>query len=464
MTIWPPRKSELTRPVYRSLANALLGAIEKGIFTKGDRLPTHRDLAYELGISIQTVSRAYEELIRIGAIAGEIGRGSYVLGSHTDSKTPHFYLPAEQRRELIDLSILKPVCEQVHIDAMRSALRALSDNLPADVVQSFRPSSSRRDYLVQAQKWLKICGLDTPAESILLTNGSTASMTVALMTAARSGDHIVTEEFGHHTLKPLTSYLGMKLSGCATDGEGLVPDELERFCLTHHPKALYIMPDGLNPKARIMGLSRRKEIAAITRKYDVTIIENDAWGPVQNDRIIPIAGLAPERTLYFTGFSKCIMPGLRSGYLVIPDTLVAAAKNRHLVTNWMATAISMEIVTRLIAEGTALELLEWQKTALAQRNKVAKEQLEGVRYLSSPNGLHIWLPLPEAWSEDLFVAQLRENGVAVGPGSAFAVETGNVANAVRVCLGPTTVEELEAGLSIIRNLHSRQPILESLNL
>lgn len=464
MTIWPPKRSDLTRPVYRSLANALLRAIENGDFTQGDRLPTHRELAFDLDISIQTVSRAYEELIRIGAIAGEVGRGSYVLGSQSDTKTSHFYLPAEQRNKLIDFSILKPVCEQIHIDAMRSALRDLSDNLPADVVLSFRPAATRHPYLEQARNWLRVCGLDVGLESILLTNGSTASMTVALMTAARAGDHIVTEEFGHHTLRPLTGYLGLKLSGCATDDEGIVPEELERFCLIHHPKVLYTMPDGLNPKARIMGLSRRKDLAALARKYDFTIIENDAWGPVQPDRIPPIARLAPERTLYFTGLSKCIMPGLRAGYLVLPESLAAAARNRHLVTNWMATAMSMEIAARWIADGTATDLLAWQKSALAARNRLVSEHLADVEYLASPHGMHVWLPLPEWWGEEAFVAQLRENGVAVGPGSAFAIDSGRVANAVRICLGPTSQGELANGLSALRSLLLRQPDLESINL
>lgn len=464
MTIWPPKKSELTRPVYRSLANALLRAIENGDFTIGDRLPTHRDLAYDLDISIQTVSRAYVELIRVGAIAGEVGRGSYVLGSQSDTKTSHFYLPADQRNKLIDFSILKPVCEQIHIDAMRAALCNLSDNLPADVVLSFRPTATRHPYLEQAKNWLQICGLDTAANSILLTNGSTASMTVALMTAARPGDHIVTEDFGHHTLRPLTGYLGLKLSGCATDEEGLVPEELERFCLAHHPNALYTMPDGLNPKARIMGLSRRKDIAELARKYDFTIIENDAWGPIQPDRLPPIASLAPDRVLYFTGLSKCIMPGLRTGYLVMPESLAAAARNRHLVTNWMATAMSVEIATRWIADGTAVKLLEWQKTALATRNSLVARHFSNVDYLASPHGMHIWLPLPQYWGEEAFVAQLRENGVAVGPGSAFAVDAGKVANAVRICLGPTSQEELVNGLSVVRSLLMRQPDLDSIHL
>jgi DNA-binding GntR family transcriptional regulator len=75
MTIWPRPRSPTA---YRSLAQALMRAIDAGEVKAGDRLPTHRDLAYRLGLSVQTVSRAYEELTRLDIIAGEVGRGTFV--------------------------------------------------------------------------------------------------------------------------------------------------------------------------------------------------------------------------------------------------------------------------------------------------------------------------------------------------------------------------------------------------
>jgi DNA-binding transcriptional MocR family regulator len=56
----------------------------------------------------------------------------------------------------------------------------------------------------------------------------------------------------------------------------------------------------------------------------VLILENDSGGPLAPGRPKPIAALAPERSFYLTGFSKCLMPGLRYGYLVVPETLAAA--------------------------------------------------------------------------------------------------------------------------------------------
>lgn len=457
MTIWPPKKGDLTRPAYRSLAKCVLRAIEAGDLTGGDRLPPQRELAYDLGLSVQTVSRAYEDLIRVGAVTGEVGRGTFVNGRQSDTRSPHFYLPVNQRETLIDLSALKPVCDQIHIDHMRKALERLSVNLPADTVYSFRPTAASHYYREMAVRWLERCGVMPPRESILLTNGNTSAMTVALMTAAKHGEIVATEEIGHHTLKPLCSYLGLRLKGLAIDREGILPGSLDRLCATQSVKALYVMPSGLNPTATMMGARRREELVALCRKHDILIIESDAWGPIQPERLPPLATLAPERSFYFTSLTKCLMPGMRIGFLVAPEILREAAKNRHLVTNWTATSLMLDIAAHWIEDGIAAELLDWQKAALAKRNRIAAEQLASVSHYSSGGGMHVWLPLPRHWDEAAFVEQARKSGVAVAPGSYFSSTDSHTTPAVRLCLGAVSEDDLALGLRIVCRILDQQP-------
>ena len=455
MTIWPPRPEDLKRPAYRSLAECVIRAIEEGELRGGDRLPTHRNLAYDLDLSVQTVSRAYDELIRRGFIAGEVGRGTFVRSERSDSRTP--FLPESQRGEIVDCSMLKPVFEALHQEVMSDALSALSVDMPSSVISSFRPSRLLQRYRESALKWLRLCGLRMQSQSLLLTNGNTSAMTISLMTAANPGDLVVTEELGHHTLKPLARYLGLRLRGLAIDEEGIIPSAFAQACDREIVKALFVMPTGLAPKASTMSEQRRSDLVAIARERDVLIIENDAWGPVQTKRPLPIAALAPERTFYFTSLTKCVMPGLRYGFLVVPETFEAAAANRHLVTNWMVTAIMAEIGSRWISDGTAERMLDWQRKALGRRNRLVARIFSGIPYHGSENGMHIWLPLPQSWTEEEFVAHASRSGVAVGPGSSFAVSEVSVEPGVRICLGAETIQDLERGLTIICRLLRSQP-------
>jgi len=455
MSIWPPAPDSLKRPAYRALAERVIQAVEAGELKGGDQLPTHRKLAFDLRLSVQTVSRAYEELIRRGTIVGEVGRGTFVRAGPAETRTP--FLPEVERDTLIDCSVLKPVCGQIHMEHMQRALARLSANLPQTAVFSFRPNKALRNCRPASISWLARCGMKTGPEEVLLTNGSTSAMTIALMTAANPGDLVVTERLGHHTLKLLAQYLGLRLKGLEIDAEGIIPDDFEQVCAANSVKALYVMPSGLNPTAGMMSLERRQALCAVARKHDVLIIENDAWGPLQPNRPAPISALARERTFYFTSFTKCIMPGLRTGYLVVPETFASAAANRHLVTNWMATPMIAEIAAHWVEDGTAAALLDWQMDALGERNAMAARLLGDIDFRASPNGLHIWLPLPRAWSEEAFVNHARLHDVAVAPGSAFAISEPVRHPAVRICLGEPSAVMLERGLDVIARLARSHP-------
>lgn len=450
MTIWRPRKDDIVRPAYRSLARLMAEAIDTGKLEPGARLPTHRALAFDLGLSLQTVSRAYDELTRLGLIVGEVGRGSFVRGPQRDAQMPWHRLPGGDG--VIDFSMLVPVTGEIHVRRMSETLAELSGDLPLNTIFSFRPRATLERHVAHASTWIASGGVDAHPARIVPTNGNTSAMSLALQTVTVPGDLVVTEELGHHTLTSLTSVLGLRLHGLAIDEEGIVPDAFEAACRAEQVKALYLMPTGLGPTCAVMGEARRAEIIEIADRHQVWIIENDAWGPIEPDRPPSFATLAPERTLYFTGLSKCLVPGLRIGWLVVPDTLITTARTRHLVTNWMATPLISEIASRWIADGTAANLLGWQRKKLALRNRIVRERLSGFAFRSMPHGLHVWLPLPGTWNEQAFVEHARGEGVAVAGAVNFRTGPHTPPAAIRICLGAGTEKELAQGIGTIARL------------
>jgi len=449
MTLWRPDPALIRRPAYLSLADQFARAIHDGRLENGERLPTHRALADELKLSVQTVSRAYEELIRRGLVAGEVGRGSFVQTQRREPDPP--YLP-ERPGEVIDLSILKPVCEPMHLERLKQALGWLADALPTSSALSFRPNTVFPRHRAVGADWLKTCGLEVSPQNITVTNGATGGMTVALMSVAPPGSTVATEAIGHHTLVPLARYLGFNLVGLPIDDDGILPDALDDACRHSDIRAMFVQPSVINPTATLMGSVRRAQLAEVARRHDIAIIENDVLGPLVEERAPPLAHFAPERTLYVTSFSKITVPGLRIGYLAAPDRYVAAVANRHLVSNWMATPMVAEIATKWVADGTAMELVRWQRHAVRRRLDIAAEVLAGVTFRAHRDGLHLWLPLSDDRSEEGFVAQARLQGVAIAPGASFRISEAPWHPAVRISLGSTTESELRAGLGVVTRL------------
>src|SRR5215468_4326993 len=109
MTNWNPDLSGRGGPRYRAIADALAEDVRGGRLAAGTRLPTHRDLAWRLKMTIGTISRAYAEAERRGLISGEVGRGTYVRPPAGGALGMPDDIPGDPRDpNFIDLSINRP--------------------------------------------------------------------------------------------------------------------------------------------------------------------------------------------------------------------------------------------------------------------------------------------------------------------------------------------------------------------
>lgn len=449
MTNWVPSAASLSRPAYLSLAEQFARAIESGELASGSRLMPHRKLADQLGLSVQTVSRAYEELTRRGLVQGEIGRGSFVLGPGTEARQP--YLP-ERQGEMIDLSILKPVVDVMHMDRMREGFAWLAENMAVSSALSFRPNVVMPHHRIIAAGWLNRLGVEADSTGVMLTNGVTPALTTAIMSVVPPGSGLAAESLTHHTLRPLCTYLGVHLEGVVMDVHGMSPAALDEVARKGLIRAVYLQPNVINPPAGMMPEERRAELAEVARRYDLAIIENDVLNIMIPDRAPAIARIAPERTLYICGFTKITVPGLRLAYLYAPPRHATAVANRHLVASWMATAPMADLLSHWIKDGTVVELAERQAAALAERHAIAAEALGGWMPACHPNSMHLWINIPEAWTEEMFVAHGRLLHVAVAPGSAFSASEKGKTQAVRIALGSAKPDDLRRGLTTIADM------------
>lgn len=456
MTNWHPDSKLLSRPAYLSLAEQFMRAIESGVLAAGARLPPHRKLADELGLSVQTVSRAYEELIRRNLVSGEIGRGSFVLGPGQEARQP--YLP-ERPGEVIDLSILKPAVGPIQVARMREGFAWLAENMSSAAALSFRPNTVMPRHRAVAAAWLARGGIVADPAGISITNGATPAISAALMSVVPPGSGLAAEALTHHMLMPLCSYLGIHLEGVAIDEQGMVPSALDEIARKGMIRCIFLQPSVINPQASLMGLARREALIEVARRYDLAIVENDILNVLIEDRPSPIAALAPDRTLHINGFTKITMPGLRLAYLAAPARYATAVANRHLVANWMATPPMVELLDHWIGNGTVDDLVAVQRAALNERHAICRAILPGAASCLHPQSLHLWLQLPDNWTEDAFVAQVRQRGVAVAAGSAFRATEKGRREAVRISLGSTSSDELQHGLRVIAAVLGEEPEL-----
>ncbi|MGE0240653.1 MAG: PLP-dependent aminotransferase family protein [Parvibaculaceae bacterium] len=455
--MWVPDYKTRPGRIYVALADAMADDIASGRLRPGEKLPTHRELAWHLQLSVSTVSKAYALAARRHLIGGEVGRGTFVTSRPSDIARLE---PNRAQSDRIDLTFNCPVQLPAQETALASALRDIagSERLPL-LMPYHRDWIGMPEHRQAASAWLARRGAHARADDIVVVNGGQQAMSVILSALLEPGEIVAAEEMTDPGIKFLAANRHLTLKGLPIDAQGLIPEAFEAACRGGPLRALICCPNHQSPTLAVMPVERRQAIAAIAMKHDVLVIEDDVYGCFVESALPSIASFAPEQSYYVTSLSKIVCPGLRIGYIATPP-----GRARDLIpglgaTTWMASSLSAEIAYRWIESGTADRLAQAQRDELRRRQALAAEILAGQSFRSLPTGLHLWLDLPEAWRAESFVAQLRAQGVAVTPAEAFAVGHGLSRHAIRVSLGGATPSrsELQKGLEILADLLRGRP-------
>jgi DNA-binding transcriptional MocR family regulator len=444
VTMWVPRIEGRGVARYLSIVESLAEDVAAGVLKPGTRLPTHRDLADRLGVTVGTVSRAYAEASRRGLISGEVGRGTFIRARPiTDPRVPY------PEPGLINLSQNHPP----HLDggphrlAIEKTLLALVRQEDLARVLDYPADGGNAADREAGASWIGRSGLAARPEDVLVCSGSQHGIVTVLATIMKPGDVLLTDELTYPGLKSVAGLLHLRLQGVAFDEEGMRPEAFEEACRGSSARAVYLVPTIHNPTAYVMPEGRRREIARIARAHGVAIVEDDIHALLAERRPAPVASFAPEIGYYLSSTSKTLAPGLRISFVLGPAGMFERLASSLRATTWAAPPLMAALASAWIRDGTADALVADRRREAVARQARARALLGGARYEAHPSGYYVWLHLPAPWRSDTFTAEMRARGVAVTPAEAFVVGRGTVPHAVRLCLGAARDRaELERGL------------------
>ncbi len=452
MTIWHPDLDNKAGPKYRLIVEAIGEGIADGTLKTQERLPTQRKLADQLGISLNTVSRAYAEAVKKGFLCGEVGRGTYV---RTGGPLPAQVPPIGMLRPVdgpIDFTLNLPAAGQSAL-ALADTLGHLQGSADLSRYLDYHTATDSTRHTEAAAAWIGRLGLDVSSDKVILTNGAQHALMVAMLAVMRPGDALLTETLTYAPIKVLAQHLGIELLPVAMDEGGLSAVALEEACRSSAAKVLYCLPTLHTPTTITMDADRRREITEIAIKHDLSIIEDDVFGFMPECRPAPLASFAPEHTLFITSVSKCLAPGLRVGYLCAPSRFCQALRAAVNLSCWMPPPLMAEIASIWIEEGTADRLNEFQRSESRARQHMARRILAGSNLRADPFGFHLWLKLPSHWRANAFRVAAERQGVKLLTGETFTVAQADAPHAVRLCLShELTRGRVVEGLEIVAAL------------
>ncbi len=456
MTMWLPNLASRPGPRYVALAEALARDVASGTLAEGTRLPPQRDLAFRLGVTVGTVSRAFALAAERGLISGEVGRGTYVRARRTAASRPDPVNDGDDP-DLIKLTVNAPP-DPSYRTLLAEGLSELAGAGGLQGLFAYTPKRGFADHRAAAAAWIGRVGIEASPEQIVITGGAHQAIVTVFAALARPGEPILVEALTYAGVYHVAERLGLSLQGLPLDDQGLLPEAVEQAARGGQARLLFLNPTAHNPTTATMSQARREAIVASARRHDLIIIEDDVYGQLPEHRPPPIAALAPERTIYISSASKSFAPGLRLGIVASPEALqqrIADAQHDLFLT---CPPLMAELFRHWLGNGMADRLAKRQRIEAAARQELAKDLLGAYPYRAQPTSYHIWVPLPPPWRTAGFVAALRERGVAVDPGSAFAVDPANAPHAVRVSLSAAASRErLARALTVLADTLAAAP-------
>lgn len=455
MTHWFPDISGRTGPRYRAIAEAIADDIQAGRLSVGTRLPTHRDLAWRLGVTVGTVTRAYKEVTARGLVDGEIGRGTFVR----DPRTHGWGRNTDSEPAPVDMGLNFPTEMAESEAALRATLAEILAD-PRDLrLASYDANGGRRGHRAAMAEWISGFGVAASAETTLISAGAQHAISTALQALTEPGDVVLCDPLTHPGFISVASALRLRTVGVDWDSDGMAPDALDAAIRHHRPKALFVIPTVHNPTSLTFAEARRRDLARVIEHHGLPVVEDDLYRAYGDGEVpAPLAAHAPDLVVYLTSASKHLSPGMRVGALHMPPRLRARGRAAIRDTIWMATPLTVEVVVRWLADGTADRLCAGKRRAQIARAAEARRILGPLVTIHAEASPHAWLRVPDTWDGTDPAAALLEHGVVTTAGDVFATVPGAGRGRIRLALGrPERHDDTVAGLKIVAETLHRGP-------
>lgn len=433
-TAWLRPLSPSAGPRYKQIVTQVVEAINDGVLQPGDRLPAQRELAAWLAVDLTTVTRAYTDIRHRGLLQAASGRGSFIA------------LPQPIQTHL-DLSMNIPPGNDRLLPLIGDAIMRLQLGADATSLMGYHPGAGEPAERAAGALWLAPLLGPIDSARVVVSSGAQAAICALLVLLTQPGEVIVADELTYPGFIAAARQLGRNVVVIAGDEQGILPEALYQACRQHDAKVVYLNPTIHNPTAVTLSLQRREEIARLARDNGWMLIEDDPYGLLPEQPVTPLSTLAPANTWYISTLSKCLTPGLRIAWIVVPtgttcEPLAHALRSLILVASPLMSAV----VTDWIHSGIAADLLGQLREENRQRQQLVSALLD-YPVQAHPYGLHFWLTLPPHWDPYSLVSTASRAGLGIAPSHVFSPEARGP-GAVRISLGGARDRrQLQQGLS-----------------
>ncbi|MFF5766032.1 MocR-like pyridoxine biosynthesis transcription factor PdxR [Streptomyces tanashiensis] len=403
----------------RALQEALRGAVRSGRLPAGTRLPSTRELAADLGVSRGLVTEAYEQLTAEGYLRSDRGAGTWVGGAARAAVRGARDLSAGAPGVRVDFRPGTPDLSLFPRSAWAAAQRSVLAALPHAALGYPDPRGLPALREALAALLTRRRGVVADPERLVVCSGvAQASTLLGFVLHARGLRRIGIEDPGSPEHGRLFASTGMETVWLPLDEEGLRPGPLADSGV----RAVVVTPSHQFPSGISWSAERRASLLDWARAVDGYVLEDDYDGDFRYDRapVGALQGLDPERVAYAGSVSKSLAPGLRLGWMLVPEALLDEVVERKRTMDLGNPALDQAVLAEFVTRGGYDRQLRRCQRAYRERRDALlaalADHLPGTRVSGIAAGLHVIARVPGRFGPpERFLARAAEAGVALRP-------------------------------------------------
>ncbi len=428
-------------PLFRQVYSALREAILTGSFRVGDRLPSTRDLAEQLGVSRTVVLVAYDQLLAEGFAEGRRGSGTYVasgiggtatrprraeqsvklrlarFGSAAAAAAATVCVPRERQRPLpYDFAYGRSDVELFPLEMWRRILLRCARKMPVSGFD-YGPASGNvalREAISIHLRRSRAVACD-PSQ-IVIVNGSQQGLDLIARVLIERGDRVVIEDPGYQGTTEVLRAAGAHLLPASVDRDGLNPARLPAGA-----RIAFVTPSHQFPTGAILSLARRLTLLEWAKRANTVLVEDDYDGEFryEGQPVESLQGLDREgRVIYLGTFSRTVFPSLRVGYLIAPAQLVPAFTGAKWLADRQTATLEQQALAEFISSGLYERYLRRVRRRNASRRAALLDAIEThlgdrVEVTGDGAGAHVALWPRRRVNEDALIADAAARGVRI---------------------------------------------------
>ena len=374
-----PLEESSSTPLYYQVYQRLRASILLGQLSPGTRLPSTRQMAYDLGVSRNTMMSAFDQLIAEGYVEGHVGSGTFVSPTLPEEllearlKTKPILRIETNRRSLSGRG--KAIAKtSVTVAAPAGRLRPFVPGIPALdqfpmslwsrlVARRWRDESRRLLNYGPAAGYMPLReaiaaylgpsrGVQCKPDQIVIVSGTQQALDLSARVLLDPGDSVLVEEYCYSAARAAFKGAGACLVPVRVDDAGL--DISDPAASSSNARVAYVTPSHQYPLGVTMSLSRRLALLDWANRTSAWILEDD-YDSEYRYVARPLAALQgldkSGRVIYIGTFSKVLFPSLRLGYMVVPSDLVEPFARARAGVGWCCPFIDQAVLADFISEG-----------------------------------------------------------------------------------------------------------------